>query len=157
MKANIPQILFVEAIIVIALIGVLSGLAVKSYTKIIKVVSLFEGIELAVPLKQDIYAYYSYYGIWPNSNDMKKIEKYEKNFKGIKKIDVIKGSFFITFTGKVMELDNKTLAFRKVQFTDVPGSPVNWLCGYQKTPTGMSVDIENKTTVNNMYLPKGCI
>ncbi len=157
MRLNVSQVLLFEAIIVVSLIGILAGLAARSYFKTEKVVTVTEALSLSVLLKQDVYTYFAFYGRWPDSVDLKKIPQYVNDSKGIKKVDVVRGSFFITYNEKYFFFKNKVIAFRKAQFIDVPGSPVNWLCGYQQVPKGMTVDVENKTTISKEYMPKGCI
>lgn len=157
MRLNISQVLLFEAIIVVTLIGVLTGLAARSYSKTVKVVTVFEALSLSVLLKQDVYTYFAFYGMWPDSVDLKNIPQYVDESKGIKKVEVVRGSFFITYNEKHFAFKNKVLAFRKAQFIGVPGSPVNWLCGYQQVPKGMTVDVENKTTISKEYMPKGCV
>lgn len=157
MRLNMPQVLLFEAIIVITLIGVLIGLAARSYSKTKRVVIVSHALSLSAIIKDDIYTYYAFYGRWPNSADLKRIPQYVNEFKGIKKIEVVRGSIFITYNEKYFSFNNKVLVFRKAQFINVPGSPINWLCGYQSVPEGMTVDVENKTTISKEYMPKGCV
>lgn len=156
MKLNMTQVLFIEALIVIGLLGILVSISVNSHSKTVKVVTISEALSLANILKQDIYVHYAYYGEWPDATQLKKIPDYEKEFEGISKIEVLRGSFFLTYGDKYQYMAGKVLAFRKAQFINEPGTPVNWLCGYQKAPSGMTVDIDNRTTIKKKYMPKGC-
>lgn len=157
MRLNISQVLLIEAIICITLIGILAGLQARSFSRTEKVVKVFHAVSLSVLLKQDIYTYFAFYGRWPNTIDLKNIPQRVDESKEIKKVDVVKGSIFITYNENNFSFNNKVIAFRKAEFIGVPGTPVNWLCGYQQVPNGMTVDVENKTTINKEYMPRGCI
>jgi len=138
------------------IIGLLGGVAVKSYSNTLKVASTVSAVSAVSFLKSRIYRFYAMQNRWPNTDDIVLDEYYRKNLKDIREIRIDKGSIDIVFTMARNDNNLKILSFRKAEFKNVPGSTLIWLCGYQPIPNGMTVDKENNTTLNRSELPHIC-
>lgn len=150
------QRLTLEIIFSIALIGILSALAIREYGDTVKAVSILEAQSLAAHLKSDIYRSYALSGVWPQTEDLKVVKQYKNEFEAIDEITVFNGSITLTFNNKYKNLSNKKITFRKAEFKNKPGTPIIWLCGYQKIPNGMTVDMVNSTDIQKSILPVMC-
>jgi len=145
-----------EAMLVFTLIGILSAIAIKDYSRTINITIVTSALSESWPVKSEIYSFYAKNGDWPDLADLNKLEKHIKESKLIEQVRVKSGSFDIIFGEGNSAIGGKTLSFRKAQFAGLQGTPVLWVCGFRNVPQGMSVNVENHTTISIDYMPQHC-
>ena len=147
---------YFEIMLVIAILGLLVGSAIRAYSQTIRITQTTATVSSVAFLKSMIYRFYVFNRRWPETGDIVLNQDHREEMKQIREIRIYNGSFEIEFNDYFPNLESKVLAFRRAQFSNVPGSTTIWLCGYQPVPTGMSVDRKNTTTVSIKDLPYIC-
>ncbi|MBM7074153.1 pilin [Shewanella sp. 202IG2-18] len=145
--------------IVVAIIGILSSVALPSYQSYIQKAHMVEPIQYATNLRKPIEEYYLHHLSFPSDNRDASLPAPEKLISNkITKVEVINGAFHIHLGNKMpQQLQNKVLSFRPAVVIDSPSSPISWLCGNSMPVSGMKAVGENKTTVNSEFLPRECL
>ena len=70
---------------------------------------------------------------------------------------VIDGAMHIEFGQLVnTNLKGSVITLQPLVVKDSPSSPMSWRCGKRPIPQGMEALGENRTTVDNKYLPAAC-
>ncbi len=144
----------IELMIVVAIIGILSAIAIPAYQNYTIRAQVSEGLTLADGWKVAIAEYYANTGGWPNQTDLNgtvpSVGKYENN------ITVASGVVVITYGNQVNQTIN-TQVLTLVPYTD-NNDDVLWQCGTAAPPSGniASGATAGGTTVAAQYLPTSC-
>ena len=130
----------VETMIVIAIIGILSMIAVPAYNDFTVRSKVAEGLSLASAAKTSVMEYYLTQGHWPQNNNEVGLSAADAiSGKYVKQVAVNGNQVMVTFgAGAGDNLHNKILI---MSATD-NGGAIQWQC--------KANDIENK------YLPPNC-
>lgn len=148
----------IEMLVVIAVIGILSALAMPTFQgRIIR-----KQIDAALPLadlaKKPIAAAWASAQLLPSDNAAAGIpasDKIVNNF--VSKILVENGAIHITFGNRAHRaIAGKVISLRPAVISDEPTVPVTWVCGKAEGPDKMTINGINKTNVPDTYLPLDC-
>lgn len=148
----------IELMIVVAIISILSTMAIPTFQEFVIRAQITEAIRLSDSLKQSITEYYVKHKQFPKDNQMAGLPKPEYligNF--VTNMTLQDGALHITLGNKINAyVTGKTLTLRPATVTESPNSPISWLCGYSNPVPGMSAVGANKTTIPISYLSMEC-
>jgi len=154
----------IELMIVIAIIGILSGLAIPAYREYMIRAQVTEGLSLAADLQAGVAEYYAHNGVWPADVSTLGLADSTRNSTYVQTIAVTDGLITITYGGQAnAAIANQTLALQ-------PGLSENedvlWACGlkgaayfaaFNQPPNGNAAGAsESATTLSSRYLPQSC-
>ena len=75
----------------------------------------------------------------------------------LKRVDVVDGAMHLTMGNKFPEsLQEGIVSLRPLVVEGSPASPLSWVCGYDAVPEGMKALAENRTSLEQKYLPLRC-
>ena len=144
----------IELMIVVAIIGILSAIAIPAYQNYTVRAQVTEGLTLADGWKVAISEYYATNGGWPSQTDLTglvpSVGKYESD------ISVTSGVVVITYGNQVNQnINNSKLTL--VPYTN-DNDEILWQCGSAAAPSGTlaSGAPTGLTTVTPQYLPTSC-
>ena len=148
----------IELMIVVAIIGILASVAIPNYSQYIYRAKVTEALNISGELKVKINDYYREKSSFPADNKAAALPE-AKFLIGhyVKGIEVQNGAMHISFRDNALEgTGEQVLTIQPLVVTGSPESPIAWLCGYTSPPEGMESVGENRTTVNDRYLPATC-
>ncbi|MCI5195660.1 MAG: pilin [Candidatus Electrothrix sp. AW5] len=160
MKKQIRQQGFtlIELMIVIAILSILSSIAMPNFQDRIIRAQIQEALELTKTLKPAIMEFQATQNRFPKNNEEAGIPKPEHligNF--VTGITVADGAVHIKLGNKInAHAEGKMLTIRPAIVAAHPSSPLSWLCGYARPVEGMEAVGENQTSVPENYLPLSC-
>lgn len=148
----------IEMLVVLAIIAILSVMALPSAVPTVARKQVLESLELIKDYKNDVELDFKDSLIFPADNIAAGIPKPEfliGNY--VNKIELQQGAFHIYFGSKAHPgIKDKILTVRPIVVKGSPESPMSWICGYSAVPEGMLAASANKTTVEFKYLPLSC-
>jgi type IV pilus assembly protein PilA len=148
----------IELMIVIAIIGILSTLALPSYQDRVIRAQVSEGMALADFVKQSVAAHYTRTRAMPRDNGAIGLPE-SKLIVGnyVSEVKVRDGAIDITFGNRTNRfLAGKILTLRPAIVQGHPVVPISWVCGNATTPEKMKVVGENSTNLPPSHLPVDC-
>ncbi len=148
----------IELMVVVAIIGILAAVALPAYQDYTIRAKTAEAIVIVSELKPEIISYYRAKGRFPENNLQAGVPKKEHILGNyVKGVAVENGALHITMGNKVPEyIAGKQLSLRPIIVKESPDSPISWVCGGDPAPEGMVAVGENKTTLENKFLPSAC-
>ncbi|MDM3870282.1 pilin [Porticoccus sp. W117] len=148
----------IELMIVVAIIGILAAIALPAYQQYIVRAQLVEAITLAEELKPAIKEFYRDRGRFPVNNNEAGVPPENKLLGNyVAGMKVVDGAIHVSLGNKInQELSGKQLTLRPMVVTGSPASPFSWLCGKGAVVDGMEAVGEDRTDLDNMYLPASC-
>jgi len=67
------------------------------------------------------------------------------------------GAISVTFGNFVNKaIEGQIVTLQPIVVKDSPASPISWRCGYRGVPNGMEPVGENRTNMNQQFLPSSC-
>jgi type IV pilus assembly protein PilA len=148
----------IEMLVVVAIIAILSMIALPSADPGIARKQIVESLALIEDYKKSIAAGYKVLPEFPKNNLAAGIPKAELligNF--VDTIELNEGAFHLHFGNKAHPvLKDKFLSVRPMIVKGSPESPISWACGLAAAPKGMEAVGLDKTTIELQYLPMGC-
>lgn len=148
----------IELMIVVAIIGILSTLALPSYQDRVIRAQVTEGLNLAEIARQAVAGYYARNKRMPRDNGAAGLPD-GKLIVGnyVSEVSIADGAISITFGNRVNKnAAGKTLTLRPAVVQGHPVVPVAWVCGNAGAPGKMTVLGNNGTTLPNTFLPIDC-
>ena len=154
----------IELMIVIAIIGILSALAIPAYQDYTIRAQVTEGLSLAADVQAGVAEYYANNGTWPTDVTSLGVASTTVGSNYVQTIEVTDGLITITYGGQANSgIANQTLALQ-------PGLSDNddvlWACGlkgsanfaaFNQPPTGNAAGAsESATTLLERYIPHSC-
>ncbi|MCG8426585.1 MAG: pilin, partial [Chromatiales bacterium] len=136
----------------------LAGIAIPAYQDYTIRSQITEALTLATELKPGIKEYYKHKGVFPANNEQAGAPE-AKYLLGnyVQGIEVADGAIHVSLGNKINQhLKDKKLTLRPIVVTGSPTSPFSWLCGYDEAPNGMEPIGENRTDIENKFLPPAC-
>lgn len=149
----------IELMVVVSIIGILSAVALPAYQAYAIRSHIAEPLVYAGNLRQPITQFYIDNLEFPKNNREARLPEAEKLISTkITNVQVVDGAFHILLGNRVPKpLRGKYLTFRPATVNGSPVSPISWLCGYAEPINGMTAVGENKTDIEEIYLPSECI
>ncbi|MCP4701236.1 MAG: pilin [Gammaproteobacteria bacterium] len=148
----------IELMIVVALIGILSTMAIPTYQEYIIRGQIAEAMNLSDGVQKSIAEYYKEYQRFPADNQTAGAPEPKhmiSNF--VTGVHVMDGAIHVTLGNRVNALAaGKILSLRPAYVNGSPATPISWLCGYAEAVDGMTAQGDNKTSVPAVYLSPGC-
>ena len=148
----------IELLIVIAIIGILSTMALPSFQDRVMRAQVQEGIELTSFVRQGVADYYREKGRLPADNRAAALPAAEKivgNY--VDAVTVENGVITVTFGGRSnANLKGKKMSIRPAVVAGEPRVPVAWVYGYASVPAKMTVAGQNGTDIPARFLPVAC-
>ncbi|RWX50387.1 Pilin [Candidatus Electrothrix marina] len=146
-----------ELMYVIAIIALLSALAIRSYRLSLmkaEVTSVVSGVFESA--KRDSLVYLALHGEFPENTAQALssglTESYESLANDYKTV-IEQGAINITFREDHRQLPGKTLTMRPVVQDDDPVGAVHWVCGNKKGESGWKFFGVDRTDIDDRYLP----
>ena len=148
----------IELMVVVAIIGILSSVALPAYQVYIQRSEVVEALSMVGTLRENINQYYVEALEFPADNQTAGVPLPEFLIGNrITGVEVENGALHVTLGNKASKpLQGKVLTFRPAVVIGSPVSPISWLCGYDTPVTGMQPVGENRTTVAREFLPAAC-
>ena len=160
MKTKIRKLGFtlIELMVVVAIIGILAGIALPSYHNYIIKSQMLEGLVFASELKSKIKEFYQEKGYFPANNEMAGLPPKDLLIGNyISQVEIENGAMHITYGNKINQfLKGKILTIRPQYVENSPLSPISWICGKDKVVDKMTAAGINRTNMDNQYLPSRC-
>jgi type IV pilus assembly protein PilA len=148
----------IELMIVVAIIGIMSVMAVPTFHQYVVRTQVTEALELTESIKKAVTGYYTAQKQFPADNQAAGVPLPEHligNFTS--RVEVENGAIHITLGNRInARLENKILTLRPVYVTANTTSPISWVCGYAEAADGMTAQGENRTNVSPFYLSIKC-
>ena len=148
----------IELMVVVAIIGILAAIALPSYQDYTIRAQMVEGITMTNAIKPKITEFYDYKGRFPKNNEEAGLPD-AKYLLGnyVKSMTVEDGAIHVKLGNKInSRLEGKVLTMRPQFVKESHITPLAWLCGGSRVVDGMTAAGENKTDIENNYLPAAC-
>lgn len=148
----------IELMVVVAIIGILSAVAIPQYLTYTVRAQLSEALSIAREIQTNVYDYYKQHGRFPADNKAAGVPQPQYLIGNyVKQIHVVNGAIHVTLGNKInQQLEGKTLSLQPLVVTGSPASPISWNCGGAEPPSGMQTVGENKTDIDNQFLMGNC-
>jgi len=148
----------IELMIVVAIIGILAGIAIPAYQSYTVRAQVVEAFSLASELKGPIQEYRKERGVLPADNAAAGLPAPDKLIGNyVTRVEVSHGAISVTFGNFVNKaIEGHVVTLQPIVVKDSPASPMSWRCGYRGVPNGMEPAGENRTNVDAKFLPSSC-
>lgn len=148
----------IELMIVVSIIGILAAVALPSYQTYTTRAQVVESLVIVDELKSAVAEQYKFSGRFPSSNSAAAIPEAGLLLGNyVRGIELAEGAFHVRLGNKVnAQLEGKTLTIRPIVVSGSPASPFSWVCGHGSIPEGMEAVGENRTDVDQQFLPAAC-
>jgi type IV pilus assembly protein PilA len=148
----------IELMIVVAILGILSVIAVPTYQDRVIRAQVTEGLILAEFAQQSIQAYYKKTHSFPADNAAAGLPGSGKIVGSyVTDVHVADGAVVITYGNRVNRfIDQKKLTLRPAIVEGYPVVPISWVCGSAAVPGKMKVKGKNVTNIPPSQLPIDC-
>ncbi len=158
MKKNIRGFTLIELMIVIAIIGILSTMAIPTYQDYIIRGQIAEANAMVDGVKRSVTDYYTVHRKFPADNKSAGIPQPQHMIGNyVTSVTVENGAIHIALGNRINALaKDKVLSWRPASVDGSRSSPISWLCGFAQPVTGMSSQADNKTTLPGTYLDPSC-
>ena len=158
MKNNQKGFTLIELLIVVAIIAILSTMALPSYQDRTIRAQVAQAIIMAEPAKKEVEDYYRAKGTLPRNNAQAGLpnpDKFVGNY--VKSLTVNNGVIEIVLGNRINQnVAGKTLALRPAIVADAAKAPISWVCGGASVPQGMTVEAKNRGTLSPRHMPIEC-
>lgn len=149
----------IELSVVIAVIGMLATMAIPSYHQRVIRAQMEEALLITETLRQDVIDYHRINKRFPRNNQALGLPEPEKLMGNyVRRVELVDGAFHIEMGHHVNRLiEGQVVSLRPLFIKESPRSPVSWSCGHRSPPPGMTNAGENRTSVNQAFLPFDCL
>jgi len=148
----------IELMIVIAIIGIMTTMAVPSYQDRIMRAQVSEGLALAQFAQQAVQAQYARSHTMPADNaaaGLPPADRIVGNY--VTSLVVHEGSIVITYGNRSnRHLEGRKLSLRAATVDGYPQVPIAWVCASAEVPGHMQVHGGDQTTLADTQLPLDC-
>ena len=144
--------------VVVTIIGILSAIAIPSYQNYTQRTEMVDALSMASEIKAYVTDYHKQQLAFPINNETAGVPAPELLINNrVTSTAVESGAIHITLGNKISKpQQGKVLTFRPAVVIGSPASPISWLCGYDEPVKGMQAVGENKTNIDNNFLPSIC-
>jgi len=148
----------IELMAVVAVIAILSAIALPSYFERIVREQIKTALALADIAKPPIADGWRLAQAFPADNAAAGLPAAEKIVGTyVTAVAIHDGTIDVTFGNRASNaIVGKTLTLRPGVVADAPVVPIAWTCGYAEAPNGMTMNGENRTNIPESLLPPEC-
>jgi type IV pilus assembly protein PilA len=148
----------IELMVVISILGILLAIALPAYGDYTIRAQVAEGISMTGEVKLRIVEFQRNRGKFPRDNRSAGVAVPEHLIGNyVDRIDVADGALHIRYGHRVNELvKGKILSIRPSFVTAAPDSPLSWTCGHAEPVPGMTAAGEDRTTLEDRFMPHPC-
>jgi type IV pilus assembly protein PilA len=148
----------IELLIVIAILTVLSTMALPSYQDRVIRAQAAQAMAVAEVAKKEVEEYYKAKKALPRNNAQAGLPAPEKMVGNyVTSVAVSDGVINITLGNRVNKnAAGKIVTMRPAIVADASIVPIAWVCGYASVPKGMTVKGKNESTIPPRQLPIDC-
>jgi type IV pilus assembly protein PilA len=158
MKNNQQGFTLIELLIVVAIIAIISTMALPSYQDRTIRAQVAMAISMADPAKKDIEEFYRSKGTLPKNNaqaGLPKPDKFVGNY--VERLTVNNGVIELVLGNRINKnAAGKTLLLRPAIVADAAKVPISWVCGAASVPKGMIAAEKNTSTLSVRQMPVEC-
>ena len=149
---------WIELMFVVAIIGIISLMAIPGIQENILKKQVKEALELAKIAKDGVQAFWSASGDMPNNNAQAGIPPKNKIVGTlVKEVSVNDGAITLTLGNNASKnLENKKVTLRPAVVVGEPKVPIAWICHAVAVPGGMELRGSDETNIELKYLPAEC-
>lgn len=159
MKRSPPRgFTLIELMVVIAILGILLSIAIPAYGDYTIRAQVAEGIVLVGELRPRIVEFQRTHGRFPRDNRAAGVADAE-NLIGnyIDRVDVADGAVHVRFGHRINDqVRGGVLSIRPAYVVAAPDSPISWVCGRAEAVPGMRAAGEDRTTLEDRFIPASC-
>lgn len=158
MKQQNSGFTLIELMIVVAIIGILSTMAVPTYQNSVIRTQVSEALNLSTSIKAAVTEYYQMRKHFPTNNQTLGLAD-SQHFMGnfVTAISVEDGAIHIHLGNRINALaKGKVLSLRPATVSSHPENPISWVCGYAEVVDGMSAAGQNQTSLKPQQLSPAC-
>jgi type IV pilus assembly protein PilA len=160
-QANVFQnhgFTLIELMIVIAMVTILTTLALPSFQDRIIRTQVEEALNLARFARTAVDEYYQHEGKLPADNAAAGLPVKDKIIGNyVHQLEIISGTINVTLGKRANQhIVGKILTIRPAIVPDATIVPIAWVCGKAQAPDGMSIAGANATSLDNVHLPLDC-
>ena len=148
----------IELMIVVAILGILSTIALPSYQDRVMRGQVEEALSLAQFARQGVADYYAKTRSMPKNNSAAGLPP-DSAIVGnyVTGLSVKDGAIVVTFGNRTNKnLTGKTLTLRPAIVAEHPKVPIAWVCGNAGVPERMTAAARNETNIPDNSLPIDC-
>jgi len=148
----------IELMIVVAIIGILSSMAIPSYQDRVIRTQVSHSLEMISFVKESVASIYTKTGRFPSDNNSAGLPPHDKIAGSfVSDVEVKNGIINITYGSLSNKyLSGKKLTLRPAIVKGYAKVPVAWVCGMADTPEKMTINGPNATNIPAPYLPIDC-
>ncbi|HYC38551.1 MAG TPA: pilin [Usitatibacter sp.] len=149
---------WIELMFVVAIIGILSLMAVPGIQENMLKTQVKEALELATLAKKGVQDAWTATSEMPNNNAAAGIPPKHKIVGNlVKEVSVKDGAITLTLGNNASKnLENKKVTLRPAVVAGEPTVPIAWVCHNVPVPNGMEPKGANETDIEPKYLPIEC-
>lgn len=148
----------IELMVAVAIVAILSLIALPSLRVRLARQSIAEASALAETAKAQVAAAWSRDKVVPADNAAAGLPAPEKMVGNVvSSVQVEQGAVHVTFGPRAhATLRGKVLSYRPALVPDAPVVPIAWVCGHAPVPGGMTAQGGDRTDVPDDVLPLPC-
>ena len=149
---------WIELMFVVAVIGILSLMAIPGLQENMLKRQVKEGMELADLARKGVQAAYTLAGEFPNNNAAAGIPPSHKIVGNlVKEVKVDDGAITLTLGNNASKaLEGKRVTLRPAVVAGEPMVPIAWVCHGAPPPKGMEIRGKDETDIPLKHLPAEC-
>jgi type IV pilus assembly protein PilA len=148
----------IELMIVIAIMSILTTIAIPSFQDRIIRTQVQEALNLSEIAKKSVEDYYTDRKAFPSNNQEAGLPPTDKIIGNyVTGVNVRDGAIDVYLGNKINKhADQKIVSIRPAVVEDEPMVPISWIPGYASVPDGMSIIGENRSDIMPRLLPISC-
>jgi type IV pilus assembly protein PilA len=143
-------------VVIASIVGILAVIGVPKYQASAASDEVIEALAQAAELQGLIQNYRKTVGRMPSDNHALGVpNSIMSNY--VRRIEVREGAIHIELGNVVSDdIAGKVITMQPLMANGSKSSPISWRCGYRDIPDGMAAAGENRTNIDERFLPEAC-